>query len=389
MKDTVAILKEAYPSIEAGLKKNLTKYKKFLSEYINRNSDILYSNIPSKQLYFLQTDCDNYFKSIDVNPDIIKNAISHTYYAEIANFNPAYAKDETTVAMICMVRYFLLNNKKKELELALINIVCSGKYYPSIWYGSFPTSPPAEHVMEYAITHMTTNKFDIVREGNVINTLKSIATTWVNTYKNNRFKDFHDDDVQYLIQQLHNRIRSFMNNIADLYYTANQNKDLYITYDSDDVSEDNYHLANSDSITIDRYVNATMQYLNSHGINYKICKLASNDLVKFDELKGIIDMLTRDNKNVPIIKEYITLMIVCYYMDNKKKNINDIEFISYSITPKPNSKNEYHLRMRSLSEKFLINNATNFSRRRSRQGTESAYFRAFNAYFALLIQEAN
>jgi hypothetical protein len=180
-----------------------------------------------------------------------------------------------------------------------------------------------------------------------------------------------------------------MNNIAELYYEAYKNKDAYITYDSDDVSEDNYHMADSDSLLIDRYVNATMNYINSHGINYKICKLASNDLVKFDELKGIIDMLTRDNKNIPLIKEYITLMISIYYMDTGKKNIKDIDFVSYSITPKPNSKNSYHLRLKDLSEKMLINNAANFSRRRSRGATESAYFRAFNAYFALLIQEAN
>lgn len=388
MKDTKAILTEAYPAIEAGLKKNTAKYKKYLSEYINTHSDVLYSNIPSKQLYFSQTDSDNYFKSIDVNPNIIKNAISHTYYYEIANFNPRYAKDETTVALICTIRYYLLNNMKKELELALINIAFSGKYYPSIWYASFPVSAPSEHIMEYAITHLATNKFDIVREGSVIGAVKSIANTWIESYKS-RFKEFHDDDVVYVIQQLHNRLRSFMNNIAELYYDAYKNKNAYITYDSDDISEDNYHMADSDSLMIDRYVNTTINYINSHGLNYKICKLASNDLVKFDELKGIIDMLTRDNKNVPIIKEYITLMISIYYMDTKKKNINDIDFISYSISPKPNSKNAYHLRLKELSEKMLINNAANFSRRRSRNATESAYFRAFNAYFALLIQEAN
>lgn len=388
MKDTKAILTEAYPAIEAVLKKNTNKYKKYLSEYINRNSDILYSNIPSKQLYFSQTDCDNYFKSIDINPNIIKNAISHTYYHEIGNFNPRYAKDETTIALICTVRYYLLHNMKKELELALINIAFSGKYYPSIWYASFPVSAPSEHVMEYAITHLATNKFDIVREGSVIGAVKSIANTWVESYKS-RFKDFHDDDVVYVVQQLHNRLRSFMNNIAELYYDTYENKDAYITYDSDDISEDNYHMADSDSLLIDRYVNTTINYINSHGLNYKICKLASNDLVKFDELKGIIDMLTRDNKNVFLIKEYITLMISIYYMDTGKKNINDIDFISYSISPKPNSKNTYHLRLKELSEKMLINNAANFSRRRSRSATESAYFRAFNAYFALLIQEAN
>lgn len=388
MKDTKAILTEAYPVIEVALKKNTAKYKKYLSEYINKNSDILYSNIPSKQLYFTQTDCDNYFKSINVDSKVIKNAIAHTYYYEIGNFNPRYAKDETTIALICTVRYYFLHNMKKELELSLINTAFSGKYYPSIWHGSFPVTAPSEHVMEYALTHLATNKFDIVREGSVIGAVKSIANTWVDSYKD-RFRDFHDDDVVYVVQQLHNRLRSFMNNIAELYYDAYENKDAYITYDSDDVSEDNYHIADSDSLMIDRYVTATMNYINSHGLNYKVCKLASNDLVKFDELKGIIDMLTRDNKNVPIIKDYITLMISTYYMDTNKKNIKDIDFISYSISPKPNSKNPYHLKLKELSEKMLINNAANFSRRRSRGATESAYFRAFNAYFALLIQEAN
>lgn len=388
MKDTKAILTEAYPLIEAGLKKNTNKYKTYLSKYINKNSDILYSNMPSKQLYFTQEDSDGYFTAIGVNAGDITKAISHTYYSDISNFNPRYAKDETTVALICTVRYYLLHNMKKELELALINTAFSGKYYPSIWYSSFPVTAPQEHIMEYVITHMTTNKFDIVREGSVMGAIKSISLTWINSYKD-RFKEFHDDDVVYVIQQLHNRIKSFMNNIANLYYEAYNNKDIYITYDSDDVSEDNYHLADSDSLMINRYVTTTMNYINSHGINYKACKRASNDLVKFDELKGIIDMLTRNNDNTIMIKEYITLLLTCYYLDTGKKNVNDIEFISYSITPKPNSKNKYHLRLKEISEKLLINNAANFARRRSRQATESAYFRAFNAYFSLLIQEAN
>jgi hypothetical protein len=388
MKDTKAILTEAYPVIEAGLKKNGNKYKKYISNYINKNADLLYSSIPSKQIYFSQTDCDEYFKAIDVNDDIVKRAISHTYYADISNFNPRYAKDETTIALMCTIRYYLLHNMKKELELALINTAFSGKYYPSIWHGSFPVTAPSEHVMEYAISHLATNKFEIVREGNVIGAVKSIATTWVESYRS-KFKDFHDDDVVYVVQQLHNRLRSFMNNIAELYYDAYENKSAYMTYDSDDVSEDNYHLVGSDSMVIDKYVANTINYINNHGINYKICKLASNDLVKFDELKGIIDMLTRDNKNLPLLKEFITLLLVNYYIDSGKKNIEDIEFISYSISPKPNSKNGYHLRQKEISEKLLINNAANFSRRRSRNATESAYFRAFNAYFALLVQEAN
>ena len=126
------------------------------------------------------------------------------------------------------------------------------------------------------------------------------------------FKDFHDDDCVYLIQQLHNRLRSFMSNIAEKYYEYNANKDLYITYDSDDIGEDNYHLADSDSFKMTRAVENTMNYINSHGVDIRICKMASNDLIKMDELKSILEVLMGDNRNLPLIKEYITLLIVTY-----------------------------------------------------------------------------
>ena len=106
---------------------------------------------------------------------------------------------------------------------------------------------------------MTNNKFDIVREGNVIGAVKSISTTWVKSYSQ-RFREFHDDDCVYLIQQLHNRIRSFMSNIAELYYDAVKNKDLYMTYDADNISEDDYHLADSDSFKLGRYTENTELY---------------------------------------------------------------------------------------------------------------------------------
>ena len=238
MQDTKSILNIAYPEVEKKIKNNLSKYKSYLSRFINNRSTLLYSNMPSQQIYFSQTDVDDFFKSTGIDIGIIKQAIQGTYYYSIANFNPRYAKDECTVAMLCIIRYFGLKNMKKELELAMINMAFSGKYYPSIWYGSFPVSAPNEHIMEYIVTNVLTNKFDIVREKNVIGAVRSITNTWYSSYIQ-RYKEFHDDDCVYLIQQLHNRLRSFMSNIAEVYYDYNANKDLYITYDSDDVSDDN------------------------------------------------------------------------------------------------------------------------------------------------------
>ena len=385
MKDTAAILTYAYPEVEQKIKKNLNQYKKYISRFINSRSELLYSNMPSKQIYFSQNDVDDFFTSTGIDINIIRSAISKTYYYEISNFNPRYAKDECTVAMLCVIRYFNLKNMNKELELALINMAFSGKYYPSIWYGSYPVTPPQEHVMDYVINHMTNNKFDIVREGNVINAVKSISTTWLVSYKQ-KFKEFHDDDCVYLIQQLHNRIRSFMSNIAELYYDAVKNKDLYMTYDADSISEDDYHLADSDSFRLTRYTENTMNYINSHGIDYRICKMSSNELIKMDELKSILENIMNDKNN---LREYCSLLIVCYFSVSKTKDVRDLDFISYSIKVKPNSKDKYIIRQREILTTLLINNSEHFSRRRSRYATESAYYRAMTSYFALIIQQAN
>lgn len=388
MKDTKAILEIAYSEVEKKMKINSSNYKKYISRFINSRSALLYSNMPSQQIYFSQNDVDEFFINTGIDINIIKNAIQHTYYYEIGNFNPRYAKDECTVAMLCVIRYFKLKNMKKELELALINMAFSGKYYPSIWYGSFPVSAPNEHVMEYVVSHVLSNKFDLVKEGNVIGAVKSVATTWCNAYPQ-KYKDFHDDDCVYLIQQLHNRLRSFMSNIAEKYYEYNANKDLYITYDSDDIGEDSYHLADSDSFRMMRVVENTMTSINSHGVDIRLCKMASNDLIGMDELKSILEVLLGDNKNLPLIKEYITLLVVTYYQQSKTKDVRDLDFVSFSIKAKPNSKDKYILRLKELMDLILINNSEHFARRRNRAATESAYYRAINAYFSLCIQQAN
>lgn len=388
MKDTKAILEIAYPEVEAKIKANLSKYKQYISRFINSRYELLYSNMPSKQIYFSQNDVDEFFKATGIDINIITKAIKNTYYYEISNFNPRYAKDECTVAMLCVVRYFKLKNISKELDLALINMAFSGKFYPSIWYGSYPVSAPNEHVMEYVVTHVLSNKYDIVREGSVVGAVKSLSKTWCDAYPQ-RFKDYHDDDCTYLIQQLHNRIRSFMSNIAEEYYRVNEDKDFYITYDSDDISEDNYHLADSDSFKLSRVVENTMTYLNSHGVDYENCKRASSQDVKMDEVKSIIEVMLGNNDNVPLIKEYITLMVVCYFGQSKRKDVRDLDFISYSIKAKPNTKDKYILRQKELLDKILINNSEHFARRRNREATENAYYRAINAYFALTIQKAN
>lgn len=387
MKDTKAVLTEAYPNIEKNMKTHTKNYMNCVSRFINARSTSLYSNVPCDKLYFSQEDENDFYKSIDISEKDMQTAISHTYYYPISDFNPRYAKDDFVVSMMCVIRYFKLKNMKKELDLAMTHLAFSGKFYTSIFHGSFPTADPKPYIMEYVITHMCSNKFDIIREGNLIGAIRSICETWMNTYTS-RFKDFHDDDIVYLVQQLHSRIRSFFNNIADLYYDAHESKDSYVVYDSDDVSEDNYHIADSDSLVIERAVNATLTNINSHGIDYRICKLASNDLIKTDELKNIIEVLLSDHNNMPYIRSLITNIVATFYFYNKGADIRDLSFVAFTIKAKPNSKDKLVLEQRDILNKILLSSSSNFARRRNRAATESAYYRAILTYFALIIQES-
>ena len=387
--ETTGILRIAYPEVESKLSNsgNLNKYKRFMAEFISKRQKQLYANIPNQMILYSYDDINKWFAASGVDKTVIKVAIKDTYYAKVPAFNPSYAKDESTIALLCMVRYFHLHKMEKELNLALLNMAFSGKFYPSIFYRSFKYEP-ADYVMDYVVNHMLSNKYDIIRYGNVIGAVKSSVETWYNTYKD-RFASFNDNDVCYLLQQLHNRIGSFIINIAELYYEAYENKDSYITYDSDNVSEDDYHLADNDSFKINRIVDNTMTELCSKNIDFINCRRAANSMVRFEELKSILDCLLGKNENLPLIREYVTLMVSTYFQQAKFKDVKDIAFISYSIKAQPNSRDKYILRKRELIDQILINNAEDFQRRRNRAATESSYYRAFNAYMALMIKKAN
>lgn len=231
------ILQKIYPKIESSMKNNTNKFKKCVADYIQLRNRELYDVCPCDRIYFGVDDLDAFYKAINIKPEDILKDLRETYYFNLSKFNPAAAKDEFTVAVMNIIRYFHAKKMSKEAELAGIYLAFSGKFYPSIHYGRFPTVPPSEHrhVMEYVINNKLSNKFDIKREGSLFGAIRSIVNTWMKSYSS-KFTSFTDEDVAYLIQQLHNRIKSFLTNIAEIYYKVYEDKDFYLSYDSDRTS---------------------------------------------------------------------------------------------------------------------------------------------------------
>lgn len=390
-KDTTAILKGIYPKVAAALKANASRYKQNIGKFINARHSELYDNGPYTRIYWNADDTKLFFQTLKLNEKDILNELAKTYYASIPNFNPKCAKDPLTVCMLMCIRYFYLNKMNKELDLAIIQLCFSGQFYPSIHYGSFPTAQPQEyrHVMEYVINNELSQKYSLKKDGTLVGTIKSIANTWLQAYGQTMIKRCTDDDVKYVLQQLRDRIKSFIINIADLYYDAYNNKDKYLNFNSDNYDSEDFRLADSDILRAEKYTMAAMNYITTKGVNYKFCKLSADSNVKTDEVKSIIESIQMDRRNIPLIKEFISLTITEYMNNSNDKEVTGMSYLADVLSPKPNTKNKNVFRQKEIITKFLDENSPQWRKRQSRDATKNSYIRSISSYYALIVSQAN
>lgn len=396
--NTHAIKSKLWPMVEEAMNKQTvrTNYKKLINEFISFRTESLYDTLPCDRILCSEMEMDKIFDVLKIKKRDVKDIIEETYYGNIDNFNPLAAKHEFTIVQLLIIRYFLLkvNEGKsssikldKDTELALIHLSFSGKFYPSVHYRSYPTVTPVRHVMEYVVNNKLSKKFDLTTQGSVIGAVKSVGITWIETYFD-RFKKLDDEDVVYLIQQLHSRIGSFTKNIAVEYYETYEDKDLYVAYSSDSYESDDFHLADSDTLKVGRCTEKTINYINSNGIDYRICKMCANNDITPNECKAVMESIIGVKENIVTIKELISLMISLYFSTGEK-DVSDIKFITYTIAPKPNAKQKEIVRLKEIIEEWLSESGTAYMRRRSRIATKNAYERAVRMYFALVIHNSN
>lgn len=387
---TKVIDTKIYPLVKNTLSKSLTKFKSLMSHFMQTRSKGLYDTFPATRMLYGQQDADMLCSALGVKANEVQGFINETYYGKIANFNPRAAKDPVTVLCMCMIKYFYTKKDKKNLELAMIYTCFTGKFYPSIHYAQYPKAVPADYrfVCDYVVNNELSDKFLLKTEGNVIGVMRNTTQTWIDTYKD-RFTGVTDDeDYVYIIQQLHVRIKSFIKNTAEVYYKCYNDKD-YLTYESDDMSQDNFRLTQNDSTKIDTAVNRTLTYITTHDVDYRLCKMCADENVKTDEIRSIIESIVKNTDNLDLMRELLYLMVSTYFQSSSTKDVRDIDFITFSIKAKPNTKNKDILRQGEVVEELLMGNSTAYSRRKSRKATQLSYNRAILTYFALIINSAN
>lgn len=388
MKVTRVAVNKIYPIVEKSLQKNTPAYKKNVQEFIKDRSKDLYDIVPVRRIPFGSEDIDSFFKAMKIDKNEITQCLSETYYWNM-NFNPRAAKDEFTMTMMMVIRYFLLKNKQTDAEISTIYLAFSGKFYPSIHSQKFKIPPEKyRHIMEYVLNNVLTQKYDLKREGSVFGAVRSICKTWLRTYTP-KFKNPDDEDVADMIQQLHGRIKSFLGNIAAAYYDTYEKRDLYFAYASDSNDQDSFRIADNDSLLAERCVENAMNWITTKQVDYKLCKWASDKNVKVDEIKSIIESIQEDSDNLLLIREMMQLIIADYFSISNNKDVTSYEFINKSIVAKPNSKNKYVIRQKEIIEYFLDENSPAYRKRKSRPDTKSSYYKSILTYYVLVINESN
>lgn len=388
MKVTTVAVDELYPLVEASLKNNLPAYKKVIQNYIESRSEDLYDIAPFKRLPFLADDIDALFKALKIDKKQVTTILSHTYYWDI-NFNPRAAKDEFTMIMMMVIRYFVLKKDRKNAEISAIYLAFSGKFYPSIHSQKFKYPPDKNrHVMEYVVNNILTQKFDLKREGSLFGAIRSICRTWLDTYES-KLKNPDDEDVADMIQQLHGRIKSFMGNIATQFYKVYAEKDKYMAYSSDSNDDDSFRIADSDSLRAERCVENAMSWITSHSVSHEICYNVHDSNVKTDEIQSIIESIQDDPENLPIIKELLSIIVFEFFTNSDVKDVKSIKFITYTIAAKPNTKNKNIIRQKQIIEGWLDENSPQYRKRKSREATKSSYYKSVLIYYTYVINQSN
>ena len=132
-----------------------------------------------------------------------------------------------------------------------------------------------------------------------------------------------------------------------------------------------------------------MNYLTSHYVSLEICNMCKDSNVKASEIKDIIESILGDNKNLPQVRRVVNILICDYLRNYPGGKINSIEFISYSIKAKPNTKDPLLNELKDTITSWLDENSPNYRKRRTRKATASSYYRSILMYFVLVINKVS
>ena len=381
------IIDKIYPMVDKVFPSKMNSLKQCIGRFINSRADFLYDYAPMNRILFTKKDEDDYFRSTTLVYNNINNEIQQLYYATKDELQAC--KDPYSVSMMMVLRWILINKPKDEkmLELCYMYLAFSGKFYASAYYKWFPHYLPKREVMDYVVSYMLSNKYDLIKYGSVWGAIRSLTSMWMDAYTEELKGEVTDERIVYMMHQLYSRIYGFLRNIAKPYFEAYEKK-LYINKESDNYDQDNYRLAPNNATIAANITEKAMNYINQTQINLAWCYHVSGSGVDPYEIKTILETVLNDNSKLDDLRFVINVMVVDFmrkYPD-EKIIVPNAKFIAQSMSLKPNTKDKDILKQKSIITEWL-NTSTKY-RNIKTQASRNNYFKAMLGYIALAVNES-
>ncbi len=378
------LVTELSPIIQKSIsdKSKLLELVSGISKFIDSRSDILYAVGPIGNIVITDADKEIIFNTAGLTRETVKESIKRATYIE-KSWN--LANDPFNIASALLIRELRINKHDKEANLVLLFLAYrfySGKY------GSYFKFDPDPKIMEWVINNMS-KKFIVKQYGSIQNTIKHVSIVSDQKYVGELLHGDDKDIVNY-IQSLQTRVVGILRKIANEFYEQKENGNSYINFEGDNLDEENFHLADSDSFLAKRLKDKTLIYMRVNGIQYKLINIAArmNDISEINIRNAIEEISEKKSSE---IDELISLILDIFIIENQGslQDIQSINFIKDSIMlyKKSNTKNSNTLRIKEILDTWL-RECSEMYRKSNREDTLAKYRRAVYTYYVLNIQKA-
>lgn len=386
--DSYIIRDEFYPLIDKVLStpEGPRKFSRLVGEFVNKNNAKLTTIGPMHLIPFTMADKQKFYDLFNLKEEDINKVIKKVTSTVNDKANWLLMKQNPIfILFYCVIRYFTINRKPKELNSALV--ITALAFYPSM-YSKYFRFDPNPGVMQYTIDNLS-KRFMIKKTNHIFGTLtNSIQNSW--KFLEKSIITGSDKECIRFVQRIRNDQNSLLKKIANNYH-ENHKKGLTVTttvdqYD-DAIVVDNIN----DTNRVELITRKIVMGIIVNGINLKLCDFAANAAsISKIELRNYLTKIVVD-KRTQEIESFVESILFIYLYDGKHtvEEINSKEFISFALATfkRTNSKNDNINNIKNILDKW--GEDTGLYARYTRLASRVDYTKGIYLYFIMSIQKYN
>ena len=383
--DNSVLLHRLEPLIHKPLdnNKNVEKLSMLISEYLDKNINKLTTQGPTQRTTFLDSDYNNFYNILDLDPEVIKSIVKESDYIksqwQIMN-NPFNS------AIFFVIRYFAIKKNENMMKQSIIYFSLS--MYPSL-HAKYFKYEPNENIMNYAISHLN-NKYKIRQFQTFYHAFIDTAFG-NNTNYMKQLISASDKDIVTYVHGLKTRLNLFIKVLAVEFYKA-EKEGGYLNELEENNDPDNLVIVENDSIVIEQITTTVILRLVTEGPDMRIVSISAKTCgISVNELRNTTVNLCADNNNREELKYVIGNLIYLFIFEghNKKEMVRSNDFLMFSIKnvyEAANTRNENIIKIKEYLDIWLNKYSAHY-RKTNRPGTLNNFRKSLFLFIIFTIQQ--